>query len=122
MGFKAFLGDTEKPCLWKKSFRFESAFLLFLEKFQKKRLRCLLMVSSESSRFVASSGPSGPSIAFEVAPGGVAANSSLLNSVLKMYFVDRLSVRKIAKALGVSHMTVFRMLSDPKVFARVGIR
>jgi DNA-binding transcriptional regulator LsrR (DeoR family) len=41
---------------------------------------------------------------------------------LKMYFVDRLSVRKIAKALGVSHMTVFRMLSDPKVFARVGIR
>ncbi len=80
------------------------------------------MVSSGSSGFVAGFGSSGPSIKFEVAPGGVAANSSLLNSVLKMYFVERLSVRKIAKALGVSHMTVFRMLSDPKVFARVGIR
>lgn len=35
--------------------------------------------------------------------------------VLKLYFVEKLSMRKVASVLGVSHMSVYRMLSDPNL-------
>ncbi len=38
-----------------------------------------------------------------------------LEKVLKMYFVERMSMRDVADAMGVSHMSVYRMLSDPNV-------
>ncbi|MBI5227780.1 helix-turn-helix domain-containing protein [Candidatus Micrarchaeota archaeon] len=38
-----------------------------------------------------------------------------LEQVLRMYFVERMSMRKVADAMGVSHMSVYRMLSDPNV-------
>ena len=39
----------------------------------------------------------------------------MLNEVLNLYFVQKLSMRKIADVLGVSHMSIYRMLSDPNV-------
>lgn len=41
------------------------------------------------------------------------ASPDLVQRVVQLYFVERLSMRKIADNLGVSHMSVYRMLSDP---------
>jgi hypothetical protein len=38
-----------------------------------------------------------------------------LTEVLRLYFVEKLSMRKVADVMGVSHMSVYRMLSDPNV-------
>ncbi|MBU0532625.1 helix-turn-helix domain-containing protein [Candidatus Micrarchaeota archaeon] len=38
-----------------------------------------------------------------------------LTQVLRLYFVEKLSMRKVAEVMGVSHMSVYRMLSDPNV-------
>ena len=38
-----------------------------------------------------------------------------LAQVLKLYFVEKLSMRKVADVLGVSHMSIYRMLSDPNL-------
>lgn len=38
-----------------------------------------------------------------------------LTRVMQLYFVEKLSMRKVADVLGVSHMSVYRMLSDPNV-------
>ena len=38
-----------------------------------------------------------------------------LNKAVTLYFVERLSMRKVADALGVSHMSVYRMLCDPEL-------
>ncbi len=38
-----------------------------------------------------------------------------LQEVLQLYFVERLSMRKVAELMGMSHMSVYRMLSDPNV-------
>jgi transposase len=38
-----------------------------------------------------------------------------LTRVVQLYFVEKLSMRKVADVLGVSHMSVYRMLSDPNV-------
>jgi hypothetical protein len=38
-----------------------------------------------------------------------------LTEVLRMYFLEKLSMRRIADIIGVSHMSVYRMLSDPNV-------
>jgi transposase len=38
-----------------------------------------------------------------------------LSQVLKLYFVEKLSMRKVANVLGVSHMSIYRMLSDPNL-------
>ena len=38
-----------------------------------------------------------------------------LAKVVKLYFVEKLSMRKVAQIMGVSHMSVYRMLSDPNV-------
>jgi DNA-directed RNA polymerase specialized sigma subunit len=38
-----------------------------------------------------------------------------LAQVLKLYFVEKLSMRRVAEVLGVSHMSVYRMLSDPNL-------
>ncbi|MEW6749284.1 MAG: hypothetical protein AB1295_06275 [Candidatus Micrarchaeota archaeon] len=42
-------------------------------------------------------------------------DKELLSEVLRMYFVEKLSMRKIADVVGMSHMSVYRMLSDPTV-------
>lgn len=39
----------------------------------------------------------------------------MIDQVLQLYFVRRYSMRKIASILGMSHMSVYRMLSDPNV-------
>jgi hypothetical protein len=36
-----------------------------------------------------------------------------LRKAVNLYFVERLSMRKVADQMGVSHMSVYRMLSDP---------
>ncbi|MFH2022818.1 MAG: hypothetical protein ABIJ10_00745 [Candidatus Micrarchaeota archaeon] len=38
-----------------------------------------------------------------------------LGTVVQLYFVEKLSMREVAKVLGVSHMSIYRMLSDPNV-------
>ena len=35
--------------------------------------------------------------------------------VMRLYFVEKLSMREVADLLGVSHMSIYRMLSDPNV-------
>lgn len=42
-------------------------------------------------------------------------NDARLAKVLDLYFVEKLSMRKVADVLGVSHMSVYRMLSDPNL-------
>ena len=41
------------------------------------------------------------------------SSPDVIQRVVQLYFVERLSMRKIADNLGVSHMSVYRMLSDP---------
>jgi len=41
------------------------------------------------------------------------------DEALRLYFEERLSMRKVADILGVSHMSVYRMLSDPGVVVLV---
>jgi DNA-directed RNA polymerase specialized sigma24 family protein len=36
-----------------------------------------------------------------------------LQRMVDLYFVERLSMRKVAELMGVSHMSVYRLLSDP---------
>ncbi|MBI5046551.1 helix-turn-helix domain-containing protein [Candidatus Micrarchaeota archaeon] len=38
-----------------------------------------------------------------------------LTEVLRLYFLEKLSMRKVADVVGLSHMSVYRMLSDPNV-------
>ena len=38
-----------------------------------------------------------------------------LDKVLRLYFVERMSMREIADVLEMPHMSVYRMLSDPNV-------
>jgi len=38
-----------------------------------------------------------------------------LSEVVRLYFVEKLSMRKVAEVMGMSHMSVYRMLSDPNV-------
>jgi hypothetical protein len=38
-----------------------------------------------------------------------------LDEVLRLYFIEKMSMRQVADVLGVSHMSVYRMLSDPSV-------
>ncbi len=38
-----------------------------------------------------------------------------LQKIVQMYFVERMSMREVADNLGVSHMSVYRMLSDPAI-------
>ncbi|MBI5046751.1 helix-turn-helix domain-containing protein [Candidatus Micrarchaeota archaeon] len=42
-------------------------------------------------------------------------NSEQLTKVLQLYFVEKMSMRKVADVVGVSHMSIYRMLSDPTV-------
>lgn len=42
-------------------------------------------------------------------------DQKLLGEVLRLYFVEKLSMRQVADIIGVSHMSVYRMLSDPTV-------
>ena len=44
-----------------------------------------------------------------------AVSKERLAEVLRMYFLEKLSMRRIADIIGVSHMSVYRMLSDPNV-------
>lgn len=38
-----------------------------------------------------------------------------LAEVLRLYFIEKMSMRKVANVLGVSHMSVYRVLSDPNI-------
>lgn len=38
-----------------------------------------------------------------------------LTEVMRLYFLEKMSMRQVADILGVSHMSVYRMLSDPAV-------
>lgn len=38
-----------------------------------------------------------------------------IQEVMRLYFVEKLSMRKVADVMGVSHMSVYRMLSDPDI-------
>lgn len=38
-----------------------------------------------------------------------------LAEVMRLYFLEKMSMRQVADVLGVSHMSVYRMLSDPAV-------
>ncbi|MBI5223102.1 hypothetical protein HY990_01640 [Candidatus Micrarchaeota archaeon] len=42
-------------------------------------------------------------------------DSKRFEEIVRLYFLEKLSVRKIASLTGLSHMTVYRMLSDPNV-------
>jgi hypothetical protein len=44
-----------------------------------------------------------------------AQSEARMQEVLYLYFVERLSMRKVAEVMGMSHMSVYRMLSDPNV-------
>jgi DNA-directed RNA polymerase specialized sigma subunit len=44
-----------------------------------------------------------------------ADNEKQLAEVLKLYFIEKMSMRQVADIVGVSHMSVYRMLSDPTV-------
>jgi hypothetical protein len=38
-----------------------------------------------------------------------------LTEVMRLYFLEKMSMRQVADVMGVSHMSVYRMLSDPAV-------
>jgi DNA-directed RNA polymerase specialized sigma subunit len=38
-----------------------------------------------------------------------------LAEVLRLYFIEKMSMRQVADVVGVSHMSIYRMLSDPAV-------
>lgn len=38
-----------------------------------------------------------------------------LEQVMRLYFLERMSMREVANVMGMSHMSVYRMLSDPNV-------
>lgn len=38
-----------------------------------------------------------------------------LDEVLRLYFIEKMSMRQVADVVGVSHMSIYRMLSDPSV-------
>ena len=38
-----------------------------------------------------------------------------LDEVLRLYFIEKMSMRQVADVVGVSHMSIYRMLSDPNV-------
>jgi len=38
-----------------------------------------------------------------------------LAQVVRLYFIEKMSMRQVAEVIGVSHMSVYRMLSDPTV-------
>lgn len=38
-----------------------------------------------------------------------------LDEVLRLYFIEKMSMRQVADVVGVSHMSVYRMLSDPSL-------
>jgi hypothetical protein len=42
-------------------------------------------------------------------------DNAQLAKVLRLYFIEKLSMRKVADVLGVSHMSVYRILSDPNL-------
>ena len=42
-------------------------------------------------------------------------NQEQLTTVLRLYFLEKMSMRQVADIVGVSHMSVYRMLSDPNV-------
>lgn len=42
----------------------------------------------------------------------VGRDDECLRKVAELYFLERLSVRKVATVLGLSHMTVYRMLNE----------
>ncbi len=44
-----------------------------------------------------------------------AYNQEQLTEVLRLYFVEKMSMRQVADIIGVSHMSVYRMLSDPNI-------
>ncbi|MCI0503511.1 helix-turn-helix domain-containing protein [Candidatus Micrarchaeota archaeon] len=44
-----------------------------------------------------------------------ACSEERLAQVVRLYFLEKLSMRQVAEVIGVSHMSVYRMLSDPAV-------
>ena len=44
-----------------------------------------------------------------------AYDQNRLSQVLNLYFVEKMSMRQVADVMGISHMSVYRMLSDPAV-------
>ena len=44
-----------------------------------------------------------------------AVDQERLTEVVRLYFVERLSMRRIAGIIGVSHMSVYRILTDPNL-------
>lgn len=42
-------------------------------------------------------------------------NQEQLTNVLRLYFVEKMSMRQVADVVGVSHMSIYRMLSDPTI-------
>jgi len=42
-------------------------------------------------------------------------NEKRLTEVLRLYFLEKMSMRQVADIVGVSHMSVYRMLSDPNL-------
>jgi len=38
-----------------------------------------------------------------------------VNEMLRLYFLEKLSMRQVANIMGVSHMSVYRMLNDPSL-------
>ena len=38
-----------------------------------------------------------------------------LTEVMRLYFLEKMSMRQVADIMGVSHMSIYRMLSDPAV-------
>ncbi|MFH1393723.1 MAG: helix-turn-helix domain-containing protein [Candidatus Micrarchaeota archaeon] len=47
----------------------------------------------------------------------VGRDAQSLAKVVELYFCDRLSVRKVASMVGLSHMTVYRMLNEIDISA-----
>ena len=44
-----------------------------------------------------------------------ACDQEMLAQVVRLYFLEKMSMREVAEVIGVSHMSVYRMLSDPAV-------
>jgi hypothetical protein len=44
-----------------------------------------------------------------------ACDEARLAEVVRLYFIEKMSMRQVADVIGVSHMSVYRMLSDPAV-------
>ncbi|MEW5996657.1 MAG: helix-turn-helix domain-containing protein [Candidatus Micrarchaeota archaeon] len=42
-------------------------------------------------------------------------DNRLLNEILRLYIFERMSIREVADLLGMSHMTVYRAISDPSL-------